>query len=83
VLITQAAHELGSDLHLADSSILLGKDPWTFVVPRTGLQLTVPAMFLDLILQQNVVCLIHSVLSSAALCFYNPMHFKQNSVFSI
>lgn len=45
----QAAHEFGRDSQLADSSILLGKDPWTFLVPRTGLQLTVPAVFLALI----------------------------------
>lgn len=45
----QAARRLGRDSQLADSSIVLGKNLWIFPVPRTGLQLTVPVVFLALI----------------------------------
>lgn len=49
MLVPQAAHELRRDSKLTDCSILLGKDPGTFLVPRTGLKLTGTAMFLALI----------------------------------
>lgn len=42
------------------------------------LPLTVPALFLALTQQQNVTYWIHSILLSATLGFYNPLHLKQN-----